>query len=155
MTIRKLDASGQELIRYSGDVIERTSDCVVVEAEYRHPNLEMPGLTFRTGDVFVETHCSDRWYNVFEVHDGASGELKGWYCNITRPALIEDGQIEAEDLALDLVVRPDGNFYVLDRDEFAELDLSDADREAAQAALIRLQSLAERMHGPFALGKVD
>ena len=56
----------------------------------------------------------------------------------------------AEDLALDLVVYPDGRSRVLDEDEFAALPLSAEERSRARRALEELQELCRRREGPFA-----
>jgi predicted RNA-binding protein associated with RNAse of E/G family len=149
VTVRKLDAEGTEVFRYSGQIIRRTETGVILEAIFDMQEIGFPGLVFRSGDRFVENHFHDRWYNVLAVHDVDTGEPKGWYCNITRPAQIEDGVISAEDLALDLVVYLDGSWIVLDEDEFEALKLNPADRANAQAALQELQSYAERLDGPF------
>ena len=97
----------------------------------------------------METHFQDRWYNIFAVYDGTSGELKGWYCNITRPARFDGNHVSAEDLALDLIVRPDGTWTVVDESEFEALGLPSADRAAALAALAELKRLAQAWEGPF------
>ena len=51
---------------------------------------------------FVEYFFADRWYNIFAIYDRDDGKIKGWYCNIGMPALIEDGLVSYVDLALDL-----------------------------------------------------
>ncbi len=82
------------------------------------------GTIIRTGDRFIETYFTERWYNVFEIHDREDDRLKGWYCNIGRPAVMEsENTISYVDLALDLWVAPDGSQTVLDEDEFDALDL--------------------------------
>ena len=149
VTVRKLDAEGAEVFRYSGQIIRRTDTSLVLEAIFDMEEREFHGLIFRRGDRFVETHYSDRWYNVLAVHDVDTGDLKGWYCNISRPAIINGATVSAEDLALDLVVFPNGSQFVLDEDEFAALDLGSADRESARAALNTLQQYAEALDGPF------
>jgi hypothetical protein len=64
------------------------------------------GYVVRPGDHFYEHYYSERWYNIFEVRS-AEGVLKGWYCNITRPARFEAKLVTSEDLELDLFVAPD------------------------------------------------
>jgi protein associated with RNAse G/E len=98
---------------------------------------------FKRGDRLVETFYSDRWYNVFAVYDRDDGALKGWYCNVTRPATITDTAVSSDDLALDVWVSPDGAVTVLDEEEFAALELSDADRAMALDAVQQLLRLAE------------
>ncbi|MBE9508279.1 MAG: DUF402 domain-containing protein, partial [Chloroflexi bacterium] len=85
---------------------------------------------------------------IFEIH-GGDGRLKGWYCNITRPARIDAREVAAEDLALDLWVAPDGECRVLDEDEFAALPLTPVEREAAQQALAELQAMVKQQVPPF------
>ncbi len=149
VTVRKLDSEGKEVFQYSGRVLRRTQTQLVLEAIFDMEEREFHGLTFRRGDQFIETHYRDRWYNVLAIYDVDTGKLKGWYCNITRPAQIEDASISSEDLALDLVVRRDGSWFVLDEDEYTALELDSADREQAEAALQELQRYAEALDGPF------
>ena len=112
------------------------------------PPLDLGYVLFEPGDQFTEHFYADRWYNIFEIR-AADGRLKGWYCNVTRPARISDGEIAAEDLALDLWVAPDGAMRVLDEDEFVALPLTPTKREAARAALAELQALAACKAPPF------
>jgi len=149
ITVHKLDAEGVEVFRYVGKLIHRSESSMVLEAIFDMEQREFHGLTFRRGDRFVETHYSDRWYNVLAVHDVDTGVLKGWYCNVTRPATIGKDSLSAEDLALDLVVLPNGSQYVLDEDEFAALILNSSDRAGAREALKELQEFAETLDGPF------
>lgn len=151
VTVRKLDAQGREVLRYTGQILRKMETGLVIEAIFEMEEREFHGLVFRSGDRFVETHYRDRWYNVLAIYDVDTRELKGWYCNITRPAHIEEASITSEDLALDLVVRVDGSWFVLDEDEYAALELNSADRNRAEAALRELQGQAEALEGPFAV----
>jgi predicted RNA-binding protein associated with RNAse of E/G family len=101
-----------------------------------------------TGDPWIEHYFPGQWYNIFEIC-ASDGRLKGWYCNITRPARITADSIEAEDLALDLWVAPDGEMQVLDEDEFAALPLSADERQAARDALAKLQAMVSQKVPPF------
>jgi predicted RNA-binding protein associated with RNAse of E/G family len=149
INVRKLNHLGEEVFQYRGDLLERSDTWIKLAATFDLPDFDKEGLSLRTGDRFVEMHYSDRWYNLFAIHDVDSGQLKGWYCNITRPAVIEDGMISADDLALDLLVFPDGTAKVLDEDEFEALDLAEGDRQQALAALSELQRAAEQLEDPF------
>jgi predicted RNA-binding protein associated with RNAse of E/G family len=53
------------------------------------------------------------------------------------------------DLALDLVVLPDGRWVVVDQDEFAGLRLTPEERKQAAQALERLQGEAAKLQGEF------
>ena len=82
---------------------------------------------------------TDKWFNVFEIYDRDDGKLKGWYCNITKPAVIEDGSVSFVDLALDLWVSVDGKQTVLDEDELEELHLDDELKKKVYEGLRDLQ----------------
>jgi len=149
MSVHKLDAAGHEQWVYSATVLTRGNGFVRLQGRYDRGEAERGGIVIRRGDRMVETHYSDRWYNVFAVFDGDGPHLKGWYCNITRPARIEADDVYADDLALDLVVRPDGSRQVVDEEEFEALPLSEDDRTRALQALAELQGLAAAREAPF------
>jgi len=148
VTVRKLDAGGREVTVYPGRVLRRTAGMIVLATRWDRPPLDLGYVVLEPGDRWVETFYADRWYNVFEIH-GADGRLKGWYCNIARPARIAGAEVSAEDLALDLWVDPQGRATVLDEEEFAALALSAGERGAADAALARLLEMAARGEPPF------
>jgi hypothetical protein len=149
VVVHKLDVHGREVWRYHGSVLERTKTRLVLEAFFDRPETRVDDLLLRPGDRFVETYYVDRWYNIFAVHDVEEGGLKGWYCNLSRPAQIEPGHVYAEDLALDLVVYPDGSWAILDMEEFSALDLSEQERNHAEAAIQELRHRAQRGLEPF------
>ena len=127
--------------QYEGRILRRESNAVVVEAFFNRPDMPFMDVTLKEHDRFVETFHTDRWYNIFEIYDRDDGRLKGWYCNVGRPAVLTEGALSYVDLALDLWVSADGRQSVLDEDEFDELALSGAERRKAHAALAELQRL--------------
>jgi hypothetical protein len=137
----KQDHLGRETFRYIGVILKRGTDQIILEAYFDREDTQVGEIILRRGDRFVETYYMDRWYNIFEIHERASGQIKGWYCNIGYPAEIQEAQISYRDLALDLLVYPDGGQLVLDEDEFNALPLSPAVRTAARQALAELQNL--------------
>ncbi len=149
ITVHKLDEQGVEVFRYSGTLMGEQGASITIEARFDRSDVQFFGLTFREGDRFIETYLTDRWFNIFEIHDADDDHLKGWYCNITRPARIEQGHIYAEDLALDLLVYQDGRVRVLDEDEFEEMELSESDRMNALSALEDLKQWVKARKGPF------
>jgi len=142
VTVHKLDLTGREVIAYQGRLIERNVRRVVVDARWRHAARDYGYARFEPGDHFIEYYYCDRWYTVFEIRAAASEVLKGWYCNITYPARVENHEIRSVDLALDLWVYPDRQTLILDEAEFAALPLDPAQRQAAISALAELQALA-------------
>ena len=149
IVVRKLDHEGREVFRYEGQVLRRGGNYVCLRAVFQFDDVEMGCVTFERGDVFTEWFYSDRWYNVFRIEDGAGGALKGWYCNVTRPAVIGDGVVSADDLALDVFVAPDGAAELLDEDEFAALELSAADEAAALRAVAEIRAAVAAGAAPF------
>ena len=151
ITVRKLNLAGEQTFVYTGVVLERSPTHVQLEARFGRARMDLGYIVFETGDRFVEWFFADRWYNIFEVHAVGDDRLKGWYCNMTKPALIdaERGIVSAVDLALDVWIEPDGELLVLDEDQFAALDLPDADRASALAAVEEIKRLARDRQPPF------
>ena len=142
ITVLKLDHHGRELWRYPARVLARDAHSIRLEGFFNRDDTPVGPTTFKRGDRLVETFYSDRWYNVFAVYDRDDAALKGWYCNVTRPATISDDTVSSDDLALDVWVSTDGAVTVLDEDEFAALELSDDEQEAAWLALAEIIELA-------------
>src|SRR5271157_31135 len=127
--------------QYEGQVLHREPNVVVLEAFFNRPDMPFMDVTLKENDRFVETFYTDRWYNIFEIYDRDDGKLKGWYCNVGKPAVLTDKTVSYVDLALDLWVSADGNQTALDEDEFDELLLGDSEREKALQALVEVQRL--------------
>jgi ABC-type Fe3+/spermidine/putrescine transport system ATPase subunit len=145
ITVIKRNASGAETWRYTGKILRREADFVVLEAFFNHDDIPLGDTTLKRGDRFVETFFTGRWYNIFEIYDRDDGALKGWYCNIARPAIFEARDtLSYTDLALDLWVNPRHEMTVLDEDEFDALNL---DPDVHQKALTTLENL--KSHFPF------
>jgi protein associated with RNAse G/E len=149
ITIHKLDSQGLEVFHYEGELLERSETQAIVRAIYNHKDQEIFGLKLNQGDVFIEFHFTDRWYNIFAILAEDTRQIKGWYCNVTRPARIEEAHIYADDLALDVIIDPAGAFKLVDKREFDELDLSSEDRKQALEAVADLRRLASCAAGPF------
>jgi protein associated with RNAse G/E len=151
VTIHLVKPDKGTTITYAGDLLREAPGYALVRARWGRERLELGYVTFETDDVFLEHFYADRWYNVFELRS-AAGELKGWYCNVTRPAQITPETIVSEDLALDLYIGPDRSTKRLDEDEFAALGLDHADPLAyqqARAAVEELERLARVGAEPF------
>jgi len=142
VTVRKLDDAGREVISYPGEVLERGDNTIVLRTSWNREPMDLGFVVLEPGDGWIETFYSDRWYNVFEIR-AAGGRLKGWYCNVTRPARITANEVAAEDLALDLWVGANGATETLDEEEFAALPLSAEERRGARQALEELKRRAE------------
>lgn len=150
-TVYKRDHAGQIIFSYSGVVVQSERRFVCIEAVFTsRDKVDIADLlTLVRGDRMLERFYADRWYNIFQVHDGQSDVIKGWYCNITRPAEITEKAVAADDLALDVVVTPSGRFNLLDEDEFEMLDLPPEERAAAWNAVDELRALVNNRQEPF------
>ncbi|AMW09570.1 RNA-binding protein [Streptomyces qaidamensis] len=140
--------AGRTKIRYSGELLSDDGTRVAVRAPWAGSGVRDFGFVrFESGDVFTEYYWRDRWYAVKEVRS-ATGALKGWYCDITRPAVRSGSELVVEDLDLDLWRSADGtDVRRLDEDEFAESGLAETDPEAARAALTALDELESLARG--------
>jgi protein associated with RNAse G/E len=139
--VQKKNLAGEVTYEYEGMLLQRDEHSIVLEAFFDRVDLAFLDVVFKTGDRFVEYYYTDRWYNIFAVHDRDNGMLKGWYCNIGKPAVLEDGVVSYIDLALDLWVSTDGKQTVLDEDEFEALEVDEELRAGALNGLEELQQL--------------
>ena len=143
ITVHLLKPSKQKTVIYQGLLLVEEPGHMVVHARWERKPMDLGYVVFAPGDHFFEHYYTERWYNIFEVHS-AEGELKGWYCNITRPARFEGGIVTSEDLELDLFVAPDrGCLLRLDQEEFDALALEVTEPEAYAASLGALHELEE------------
>ncbi|MFC8676587.1 DUF402 domain-containing protein [Streptomyces sp. BK205] len=155
-SLRRLEVvlvkAGRTKIRYEAELLTDDGTRVTVRAPWAGEGVRDFGFVrFEPGDVFTEHYWRDRWYAVKEVRD-AEGTLKGWYCDITRPAVLNGAELVVEDLDLDLWVSADGKEVLrLDEDEFEESGLAERDPEAASAAMTALNDL-ERLAQPRGAG---
>ena len=139
--VQKKNLAGKVTYEYEGILLSRDEHSVTHEALFDRVDMPFIDVVFRTGDRFVETYYTDRWYNIFAIHDQEDGKIKGWYCNIGKPAVIEDNVVSYVDLALDLWVSVDGKQTVLDEDEFEALALNEELRVGALNGLDKLKKL--------------
>jgi predicted RNA-binding protein associated with RNAse of E/G family len=152
ITVIKRAPDGGEIWRYTGTLLRWDTHAIVLEAYFQRSDISFMGLVLRTGDRFIETYFTDRWYNIYEIHDRDDDRLKGWYCNIGKPAVIEaEDVISYVDLALDLWIAPDGTSTILDEEEFTALDLDLYTKSRARAALDELMKCFSELKepGPF------
>jgi predicted RNA-binding protein associated with RNAse of E/G family len=152
--VRKLNPARAETWRYRGRILRQSPEWVLLEARFNRPDLPFHGIVLGQGDRFVEAYFTRRWFNIFEIHSREDNSLKGWYCNVTRPAeLSADGNgpavLSYVDLFLDLLVYPDGRQLVLDEDEFADANLDAETSRKARSALEELKDIFGAM--PFEL----
>jgi hypothetical protein len=152
ITVRLIKPLKDITITYAGEVLERDDAHILLRAAWPFPPKDLGFVQFVPGDVFYEHYYAQRWYNILAIY-AADGALKGWYCNVARPAVFGDDYVDSEDLELDLFVPPDRAApLVLDEDEFAQRRLDESDpaaHDAARAALAELIRMAASGEPPF------
>lgn len=148
MKILKKNLAEEVTWQYDGEVLRRGENFITVEAFFNRDDLPFQNIVLKRRDRFVETFYTDKWFNIFEIYDRDNDALKGWYCNITKPAVVEDEQVSYVDLALDLWVSVDGKRTVLDEDELEALGLDEETKRKVFAGLRELEEYFESKNPP-------
>jgi len=145
ITVVKQDPYGNAKAQYQGEIVRHLPQGIVIQAYWTRAAKDLGYTVFEPGDRFIEYYYTRRWFNIFAI-ENRNGTRKGWYCNITEPALITNEYITQIDLFLDVWVDAHGTPLILDEDEFiAASMLSIAQREGASNGLqALLQLLAGR-----------
>ena len=88
--------------------------------------MDLGYMAFSSGDYLDEYFALDQPFNAMALYR-PDDSLVAWYCNVTQPTIVENGEIHWHDLYIDVIVYPDGRTLVLDEDELEEsgLELSD------------------------------
>ena len=146
--VQKKNPAGEVTYEYEGELLSRDETSITLEALFDREELPFMGIVLKKGDRFVEEYYTDRWYNIFAVYDRDDRKIKGWYCNVGKPAIIEDGVVSYVDLALDLWVSADGKQTVLDEDEFENLGLNEKLKAGALQGLEELKTLFKKQRPP-------
>ena len=133
--VQKKNPAGEVTYEYEGLLLQEDQHSIVLQALFDRDDMPFLDVVFKTGDRFIEYYYTDRWYNIFAIHDREDDRVKGWYCNIGKPAVFEDSTVSYIDLALDLWVSTSGKQTVLDQDEFEALELNEELRRSALKGL--------------------
>jgi len=149
MKVLKKNIADEVTWQYEGVVLSRKGNTVTLEALFNRDDMPFMDIVLKRNDRFVETFYSDRWYNIFEIYDRDDNKFKGWYCNIGKPAIIEDDFVSYVDLALDLWVSVNGKQTVLDEDELKELNLDDELKQKVYDGLRELQDVLKTKNPPI------
>jgi hypothetical protein len=149
VNVIKRNASGEEVFRYAGVVLRQEPGMIILEARFNRADLPFMETILQKGDRFIEVYYTDRWYNIYQIRDRDDDHIKGWYCNIGRPAVMEaEDLISYIDLALDLWVAPNGKQTVLDEEEFLSLPLDEETRNKSISALEELKKVFREKRYP-------
>jgi uncharacterized protein len=118
------------------------------ETEVRHSKIGV----IRRGSLSYEYYWLDRWYNIFRFHQ-PEGDLHCFYCNLNMPPAFADGVLDYVDLDIDVLVRKDFSFEILDLEEFEEnaekFGYSDKLKSKIQKTLEELLQIIDKRKFPF------
>ena len=110
--------------------------------------MDLGYMAFRPGDYLDEYFALDQPFNAMALYRPGHS-LVAWYCNVTLPTVVENGEIHWHDLYVDVIVYPDGTTLVLDEDELEESELSVSDPDlhrliiSGRDELLRMASARE------------
>jgi protein associated with RNAse G/E len=137
---------------WAARLVEQAGPLLVLDAvfdeEIEHDLLG----TIASGTISVEYYWLDRWYNVFRFSD-RDGGLRNFYCNVSMPPSFDGRVLSYVDLDIDVLVKPDFSYRVLDLEDFEQnasrYGYSAEVQEEAHVALAELISLIETRSFPF------
>lgn len=142
LTVHKCDHKGNDVFAYPATILQHDEQKMVIRASFTsHKDYNIAGLELKNGDKCIEVFYFHRWFNIFEVYAGKSEQIRGWYCNITKPAIYQDNHLYYSDLALDVIAFHDGRQVVVDEEQFMQLPLDESTRHKAKSELQQLRQL--------------
>lgn len=113
-------------IRYDATIVEYP--CALLQADKKHAVLfhkiqesfsmvtDQTTLTIPVGSYTLAYYWEDRPYNLYTWRD-KNGHYLGAYFNIVKNTSITDTLITFEDLIIDVLVFPNGDWSILDEEE--------------------------------------
>ena len=137
---------------WAARVVEQTDVLLILDAVFADEIEHDLIGTIVSGTISTEYYWFNRWYNVFRFSD-QNGALQRFYCNVNMPPSFDGHVLSYIDLDIDVLVKPDFSYQVLDLEDFEEnarrydypLDV----RGNAHAALAELIRLIETRSFPF------
>lgn len=154
ITVQSLKFDGRIHRSWPAHIARLDGPLIILEGvfaqEVRHPILG----TIAEGTLSTEYFWTDRWYGIFRFR-AASGHLRNFYCNINTPARLEEGFLTFIDLDIDVLVKPDFSYQVLDVEEFEaharQFGYPIQYRARTMETLRELISLIEKRAFPFSI----
>jgi predicted RNA-binding protein associated with RNAse of E/G family len=152
MVVHLIKSARRTTVSYVATPLTVSPNYALVRAQWTRPAVDLGYMQFAPGDILDEHFYADQWYSIFAVYQ-SDGQLRGWYCNVSHPAIITATTIHSHDLELDLFVSADRqHLQRLDIDEYEaqQYQIHDpATYQAGWAALAKLEALAQSGQAPF------
>lgn len=141
ITVIKRNENSQPVFQYQAEILDQSEKGLLLSAVFGLASVIEEEINILKGDRFKEWYPYQKWFNIYQIYIDQTTQVRAWYCNICRPFLFHEDVLEFDDLALDLLVYPDGRQSILDRDEFRALRISGHERRMALEGLEELQDL--------------
>lgn len=141
----------QGAIRHSWEAsLIRSNGSIILLRAVATRTLRFDEMTIDSGDSVVQCFPRNEWFYIQEYLT-SKGELKGWYCNIATPPIVEGPKITIRDLIVDVFVWPNRNYRVLDTDELEERKstLQPSDVQKIHETKDKLLRMVDRREPPF------
>lgn len=141
---------GKEPREWEQELLADNEDMIVSSFTFR---LSKPFTPFgdipliKDGYFGVLFDLLNRWFNVVKVFD-EDKEFIGYYSDIRTPPERIEGGYKAEDLFIDFWIESDGEFYILDEEEFEEADLNEDIRIKVRDTIEELKRLIKNDNYP-------
>jgi uncharacterized protein len=147
---RKIDNSIHRT--WKCDLVEETLDYWLFvgkfEDEVSHKQLGI----IKAETISYEYYFKNKMFNVFRFHE-PNGEFKFYYCNVNLPPEFENNVLDYVDLDIDVLVKKDFTFEILDEDEFQEnskrFGYSDELKRKVKESLAELIEMIQTNRFPF------
>lgn len=145
------------LLKFDGTVRETYHATLSLHDEKRielrakaNKKLEINNFTINPGDEIYQYFRYNQWFYIQEYSD-RDGELKGWYCNIGTPPIVEGLTLTTRDLILDIFVDKNRNTTILDETEFEEKNeqMTSTERIKVSEAREKILRMVEAGATPF------
>jgi uncharacterized protein len=130
--------------------LEAVDDHHIIVRAVATKELVFPNITINRGDPLIVYFPRAEWFYI-QKYLSPGGRVKGWYCNIGTPVTFEDRVIEIQDLILDLFVNPNGEYRIIDEEEFEmeRPNLEDQTIQRVMEAKQKLIRMIETRQPPF------
>jgi protein associated with RNAse G/E len=114
-----LDFEGKFLRVWDAN-LERFDDKLIIVRSVAKHGMSFEYASFQAGDHCVQYFLRDKCFCIHEFRTPA-GLVRYWFCHISQLLEVSASRIMAQDLILDVLVKPNGEYRLVDLDEFTEL----------------------------------
>jgi protein associated with RNAse G/E len=116
--VRVMLQTHKGVIRHTWEAsLDAADDHHIIVRAVATKELVFPNITINRGDPLIAYFPRTEWFYI-QKYLSPSGRVKGWYCNIGTPVTFEDRVIKTQDLIMDLFVNSNGEYRILDEEEF-------------------------------------